>query len=325
MGSRARHALIPLALAAFAQGLAAQNPPSAPQQDSTARDTATAHLIYSDVFAGETSIAPRLVLNRGVVYRIEVEPGTAVLDIRSARRPSLPPLFLVPLSREALGGQSAAYLIVPRSTEEYRIDITASGDEPVRLRIWRDPRESARLARIHAEGFRLPILAIALRAMVIAPFRDARSSPVNSLYSLNTAPQGALGMKACLAIVPNGRIVPDRTGGCALTFGLWYRGTGGSFYTLGIEPEFVVSRRATADLSLTPQLAFGDSHGGGFTSQYVFTGLGARYTTVLPWNQRLGLQFEATVLDVQSMPATPDPGRANSLTLSVGAGFIMRL
>jgi hypothetical protein len=87
MGRRAREALIALALAASAQDLAAQNPPSAapatPPRDSMAREQ-----IYNDIIPPGAAFAPRVPLVEGTVYRVEIQPATATLSIRSAGRPT---------------------------------------------------------------------------------------------------------------------------------------------------------------------------------------------------------------------------------------------
>ena len=334
MGRRARYALIVMVAAALARGLAAQNPtlpsPQPGARDTTARDTTArdtsgvARLIFNDVFATGTALAPRVVLTEGVVYRFEVDPGDATVSIRSARRPSQPPLLMVPLSREALSSTASAFLVVPRSTEEYRIDIAGTGDM-VRLRIWIDPKESARFTRIRTEGFKLPILAISLSATVLAPFRDAHPSPQDTLYGYNTSAQPAYGAKVCLDVLPNGRVLPERTGGCAIAFTLWRRAGGRNFFTVGIEPELVIVRRAWQDLSLTPQLAFGNTTGGVPHADYVFYGLGARYTAELAADPRLGFQGQANLLELDSSTSDLNSGRVHTLTLSLEAGVIFKL
>ena len=154
---------------------------AAAAQDRPPADTIGPRLLFNEVFPVNSAIPGYVVLSEGVVYRVELEPGSATLSIRVARRPTLPPAFLVPISREALPQGSSAYLMVPRASEEYRLDVTALGDEPVRVRIWSDPRESARWARIRAGGFGAPALGAALHAVYLAVFRDAFASPLDSL------------------------------------------------------------------------------------------------------------------------------------------------
>ncbi len=333
MGRRARYALIVAVAAALARGLAAQNPtPASPQpaardttaRDTTARDTSgVRRLIYSDVFSGQSTIAPRVTLTEGVVYLVEVDPAGTPIAIRSARRPRQAPLFMVGMPDESMG-TAADFLVVPPSTQDYLIDF-ASGADVVRIRIWTDPKESARYHRIRTEGFKLPILALGLSATYLAPFRDATPSPQDALYGYNTTSQPAYGAKLCLDVLPNGRILPDRTGGCAVAFTLWRRAGGRNFFTVGIEPELVIVRRTWQDLALTPQLAFGNTTGGAPYSDYVFYGLGARYTAALQAVPRLGFQGQANLLELDSSPNDPNSGRVHVLTLSLEAGFVLKL
>jgi hypothetical protein len=320
MGDRTHRALIAAAVLVFARALVAQNPPTAP-----ARDTLVPELIFDDVFTPGNAIPSYVVLDEGVVYRVEIQPAEASVSLRVRRHPTLPPLFMVPLSREAAESQTGAYLVVPRASDEYRMDVTILGDEPVRVRIWRDPKESSRFARIRAEGFRPPPLAFALRAVYLASFRDAYSSRFDAAGGYHTGPQDAYGFEACLAVVPNGRILPDRVGGCALAFALWFRGAGRDFYTVGIAPEVVVRRSGTRGLSVSPQLYFGNTRGGRPTAEYVMVGAGARYTVSLPRYQALGYELEATILNVRSLSAAPDPRRVSTITLRLGAGFVLKL
>jgi hypothetical protein len=327
MGSRARHALIIAALAALPAVLTAQRPPAAPARDTVARDTLAPELIFNDIFAGASTLAPRVLLTKHVVYRVEVQPASANLSIRAVRQPSLPPMFLVPLEGGGAPGasQTAAFLVVPPSTQEYRIDVTATGGEPVRLRVWRDPKESARFSRIRAEGFRAPILAVSLRAMYLTSFRDAYSSALDTQFGYFTTPQSALGVKGCLAVVPNGRVLPDRLGGCAIAVTFWRRASGRNFFTVGIEPELVVRRGPTWEVSVSPQLAFGNTTGGAPKTSYVLLGAGARYTVAFARTPTLGFLTEASLVNVRSLPSSLDPRRVSALALSLGAGFILSL
>ena len=301
-------ALITLAHSAAAQ----QRPPA---------DTTGPRILFNEVFPVNSVMPGYVVLSEGVVYRIELEPGSATLSIRAARRPTLPPMFLVPISNEALPQGSSAYLMVPRSSEEYRLDVTALGDEPVRVRIWSDPRESARWARIRAEGFRAPALGAALHAVYMAAFRDAYASPYDWMAGYHISPQAAHGLEGCLRVVPNGRVLPARVGGCALTLGLWFRDAGRDFYTVGIAPEIVVARAGMRTLALSPQMSFGHSIGGKPTADYVFLALGVRYSFPLVRRPVLGWEIEAAVVNARSLPGAWDPRRVSTVTLRLGAGL----
>lgn len=307
-------------LLAIASPAAAQNPPPAP-----ARDTVTPQLLFNDVFTPGALLPGYVVLRERVVYRVEVQPAQVVVNIRVRRHPTLPPLLMVPLSGEAAEAQTASYLIVPRASDEYRIVVTALGDEPVRLRIWTDPKEGSRWTRIHSEGFRLPTLALQARALYLATFRDAYSAPQDQVLGYTTTPQSAYGFEGCLDVLPNGRILPDRVGGCAITFALWFRGAGRNFYSLGIAPEYVVQRTATSAISVSAQLAFGSTNGGRPTAQYTFIGLGARYRAPFPGTSSVGYVLDATIVNVRSLPAAVDTRRVSSFTLRLGAGLTLKL
>jgi len=313
---------------------AAQNPPSPrppvtpARPDSARRDSLARQLVLDEMFpAGNSAMAPRAVLTEGVVYRLEIQPAEALVSVTSVRHPSLPPLFLVPVEGGGPVGenQTAAFLLVPRSTDEYRLTAQVTGNEPVRLRVWTDPKEMARYTRIRAEGFRLPTLAAAVHVMYLSRFRDAYASPFDTLYGYTTEPQAAVGLKGCLAVVPNGRLLPDRLGGCALALTFWRRGAGRNFYSIGIEPEVVVIRRPSSELSLSPQLAFGNTTGGAPRAAYVFIGAGGRYGWQISRSPSIGFQLEATLLDVRSLPNSYNPSRVSALALSLGAGLIFPL
>ena len=327
MGSRARDALIAFVVVASAPHLAAQNPtpatPPTPPRDSMAREQ-----VLNEIIPPGASFAPRATLIKGTVYRVDIQPGSAVVNVRSARRPSLPPLFMIPLEGGGLtegASQTAAFLMVPSSTEEYRFDVGAYGGESVRLRVETDPREMARWTRIHNEGFRTPILAASLRLMYLTRFRDAHSSPLDSVAGLFTTPQSAMGIKGCLAVVPHGRVLPDRLGGCAIALTFWRRASGRDFFTLGIEPEVVVRRGATWEISVMPQLAFGNTTAGAPRTSYVLVGAGARYAVAFAKIPTLGFQAEASLVNVRSGAVALDPRSVSAIALSLGAGFILSL
>jgi hypothetical protein len=282
MGRRAREALIALALAASAQHLAAQNPPpapAAPPRDSLAREQ-----IYNDIIPPGAAFAPRVPLVEGTVYRVEIQPATATVSIRSAGRPTLPPLFMVPLEGGGGGAsQTSAFLIVPRSTEEYRFDVTVYGTEPVRLRVETDPREMSRYARMREATKNLPAAGVSLRAVYIGPFVRPRSS-----YS-PPPPRGnaaASGVEACFAVVPHGTWSAGRLGGCLLAVARLQRpDTAGALWYFGTEPEIGLSAPGSAieqSVTLTIGIASADNlPSGNEATDYVVYALGYRVVTRL--------------------------------------------
>jgi hypothetical protein len=152
-------------------------------------------------------------------------------------------------------------------------------------------------------------------------FRDAYPSSYDSLYGYHISPQAAYGLEGCLRVVPNGRVLPARIGGCAVTLGLWFRDDGRDFYTIGMAPEVVVARAGARALALSPQMAFGRSIAGKPTADYVFLALGVRYSFPMARRPALGWEIEAAVVNARSLPGAYDPRRVSTVTLRLGAGL----
>ena len=324
MGGGTRIALIALA-AALVRPAVAQNPPAAPpappasqdttRRDSTAQDTSgIARLLFTDYIGAGSGIVPRVQLTKGMVYKIEVDPGAA-LEVRSALHPRQPPLLLLPLQTGTILG-TWGYLVVPTSTEDYLIDVaSAEGIPGNTVRIYFDPKESARYNRIKAEGFRAPLLSFGVSAVYAPPFRDASSSYLAEA-------QAAYGLRMCVGVLANGRLLPDRVGGCAVSLTLWKRSAGRSFFTVGMEPEVVIRRRPLLEVSIVPQVAFGNTTGGEPYATYALYGLGVRFSAALAGDPHIGLAGQANVEDLAS--------HVNGATLhrlfpSIGAGVIFKL
>jgi len=321
MGGRHARTLIVL-VAALARAALAQNPPApSPTQpsppdttrrDTTAQDTSgIARLLYIDNIVAGSAIVPRVHLTKGVVYKVEVEP-VAALVVTRALHPRQPPLLLVPLQTEAILG-TAGYLVVPPSTEDYLLDV--SSDVNVTVRIYFDPKESARYNRIKAEGFRAPVLSFGLGAVFVPPFRDA-----SSLYV--SGPQAAYGLRMCVGVIANGRLLPDRVGGCAISLALWKRSARRNFFTVGLEPEIVIRRRALQEVSIVPQVAFGNTTGGSPYATYALYGLGVRYSAALASDPHIALAAQANVEDLASHV---NGATLHTLFPSIGVGLIFKL
>ncbi len=184
--------------------------------------------VFNDVFPGTRGY---VVLSEGVVYRIEVVPA-ATITIRSARRPRTPPLFLTPLDEQTDPQQGRSFLIVPRESEEFRIDVAAS--DPVRVRIIRDLRESARWARLRQATRDLPAAGVSLRAAYLGAF----SMP--QISATDPDSRDGLGYEICVAAVPRGAWLDGPVGGCALTLARYDRGPEATV-ALGIAPHVVLS------------------------------------------------------------------------------------
>ena len=288
-------------------------------------DTLAPQTIFNDVFIGQPAAPAYVVLAQGTVYRIEAEPAAARIAIRQARRPGMPPLFLVPLDDRSGPAGGAAYLLVPNRSAEYRLDVETAGDEPVRVRILTDPAENARLTRIRRDGFRLPLLGAAVRAGYLATFRDAYATPNDSLYGYHTEPHAATGVEGCLRVVPSGRVLPARVGGCAVTVGFWRRPAGRDFRMIGIAPEVVLRRAGSRSIALSPEIAFGSTRGGRPRAQYVFLALGLRYAVRMPGpgSPPLAWEFSGSLVNVRSLPSALDYRRVSTLTLRLGAGLLL--
>jgi len=233
MGSRARVALIALSLALAGRGLVAQNPTPAapaPPRDSLAREQ-----VYDDVFPGGS---PWVTLTEGVVYRLEIQPAGATITIRSARQPSPQPLLLIPIEGGGTPGASrtAAYLLVPRATERYRIDV-AGGEPPIRVRVETDPREMSRWARMQQETKDLPMAGLSLRGVYLGPFVRPHAAGVPP-----TGTASAAGVEACFAVVPRGAWARGPLGGCALAVARYARpDSAGGMWFIGTEPAYLLS------------------------------------------------------------------------------------
>ena len=168
--------------------------------------------IFNDVFLGQPAPAAFVVLAEGTVYRFEVEPAAAAsISVRAARRPGAPPLFLVPLSESGTPSGAASFLLVPRESEEYRLDVLTQGNEPVRVRIWIDPRENARWARIREASRGQRPAGVSTRLVYLGPFARQRADWGDTLSIL----ADGTGLEACFAVLPRGSWIRGPFGGCA--------------------------------------------------------------------------------------------------------------
>jgi hypothetical protein len=323
MGSRARHALIVLACAASAQALAAQNPPPGtppppPQHDSMARE-----LLLDEMFpVGVSSIAPRVTLNEGIVYRVEIQPGSAQVSIRSVRQPSMPPLFMVPLEGGGPPGanQTAAFLIIPRSTEDYRIDVTDFGTEAVRLRVWTDPREMSRYARMRAATKGLPTAGLSVRAVYLGAF--VRPHPSDFVGSAGTA--SATGVEACLAVVPRGEWFSGPVGGCVLSVAHFVRpDTVGAMWFIATQPGFALNRAgATLEESIVATIGIGTTTS---RQRMDYLGLGLALQVATPvLGRHLWLEAEAGLMRMQQLASGPEALGPANIVPHAGLGLQLR-
>ena len=322
MDRGAREALTALALAACASGVAAQNPPTvppAPPRDSLAREQ-----IYNDIIPPRAAFAPRIPLVEGQVYRVEIQPATATVAVRSAGRPTLPPLFMVPLAGGGGGAsETAAFLIVPRATEEYRFDVTVHGTEPVRLRVETDPREMSRYARMREATKDLPAAGVGLRAVYLGAFVRPR---LTSGASAGMA--SAYGVEGCLAVVPSGAWLSGPIGGCVLAIGRLVRpDSAGGLWVLSLEPRYQFSAKdAPLQQSVVLTLSIATSVGqaaGTLKTDYVAFGLS--YHVATRWiGRHVFVEAEAGLARLQVLGDGIEPlGRA-SIVPHLAAGLQLR-
>ena len=140
-----------LALAASALGVTV---PVAAQQDSAAAreagqpgDSANVLVLEHD-FTGPGEFA-RVFLQKGQVYRAELNTGDAVLEIYPLK--GGPPVFFAREESDAPGASGQTVLSVyPRADTEYQIRLV-SGGPIVTLRLYRDIRASRRRQKILSE------------------------------------------------------------------------------------------------------------------------------------------------------------------------------
>jgi len=328
MGRGPRRALIAGALLAGAANALAQNPPASPpasRADTTQRDTLAPHQLYDETFAPGSGIIPRVTLQAGMVYRIETQPGEPV-SVSYSRLPAAEPLFLVPLGG---GGPeaslSASFLVVPRTTTEYRIDIQWTQSEPVRLTIWTDPKEMSRWARMRAATAGLPAAGLSVRAVYFGPFVRPRWG---FFLSLPRGLASAYGVEACLAVLPRGGWFSGPWGGCALALARLTRpDSAGGLWLLSIEPRYEISRPdAALQQSVTFTLGIGTTVGLAGTesnTDYFAFGFGYQVAT-RALGRHLYPEGEAGLLRMQELGAGIEPLGKASIVPHLTAGLQYR-
>ena len=324
MGGRARRRLIVAALLAVAHGGAAQNPPPAPPRDTTSRQ-----LMFEDVFTAQSALPGYVDLEEGVVYRVEVQPAQARVAIRVRRHPSLPPLLMVPMSGEGAASQTRSYLIVPRASDEYRIDVSVLRDEPVRLRIWTDPREMSHYAKMRLQTRGLPMAGFSVQVVSLGAF--ARPfGPANTTPSTPPGNASAAGLEACLALTPRGTWLKGPIGGCVLTLGRYWRPRpAGGMLFIGTEPRLELTRPAArvegsvaVTLGIGTSVAVPNEMPG---MDYLVLGVGLHSATRVPaLGRHLYLEAEAGLARIQELAEDPETKGPTRLVPRGAAGLQLR-
>jgi len=316
-----------LALAALSSRIAAQSvAPSKPQAGpptlSAAKgppgDSAVRIQLLNDVFP--IGMRPRLMLTKGVVYRIESPAGT-VVSIRTVRQPSLPPRRMEPLvgGGPPMADSDVAFLIVPNSTEEYWLDLSANSVGAFRVRVETDPEEMSRLARIRVDTKGAPPAGFGLSAVLLGAF--TRPGGAGGPRSETAA---AYGVSGCLAAVPRGGgwYVSSSMSGCALEVATFARtGVDKPTWYLGTEPGIVVSQPgATVETSVTLILGIATAMGVSSLDYAVF-GLGGRIETPSD-RSHLWLQASAGLVGIHAI--TYGYGGETHLVPRVTVGVVLR-
>lgn len=335
MDREPHRALIAALLLATATAVAAQNPPSPPpspavtSRDTTTRDTLARVLLLDEMFAvGPSALVPRVALEEGQVYRVEIQPAAATISVTSVRRPSLAPLFLVPLEGGGPvgGSQTAAWLMVPRSTEEYRFTVAVEGSEPVRLRVWTDPREMSRWARMRAATRGMPVAGFGIRAVYMGPFVRANQKVPNPGVPRGTA--SAAGVEVCLAAVPRGAWVSGPVGGCVLALGGFARpDSAGGLWYIGTEPRYewtppgaVIEQSVVLTVGIAT--TFGTA-GSSRRTDYIALALGYHAAT-RALGRHLYVEVEGDLARMQELGAGLEPKGPASLVPRLAAGLQLR-
>jgi hypothetical protein len=249
----------------------------------------------NEVFVGQGSPPVFLVLAEGTAYRVEVEPADAIVAIRPRHSPRQRPLVMSPIEGSAADAAAMrAFLVVPRETEEYRVDVAVYADHPVRVRIIYDPRESSRWLRIAAESRGRPPAGLAAR-LVWVP--QLRASPVFSPSGTESKLVSGAGVEACLAVVPRGGWLKGPVGGCVLSVTRLWLGDETGAFLIGASPRLLLRDGRTTVLSLAAYAAMGSSISGGNEATYYVGALGLHVSRNFG---RLSAEVEPTVAYLRS-------------------------
>ena len=229
---------------AFFVALAALNTSQQAHAQAPTPSSDASRQIFNDVFLGQPAPPGFVVLMEGLVYRLEIEPATAQISVRVARRTSLPPLFLVPLSDASGPAQGAAYLLVPRTSDEYRLDVATYGDGQARVRIFADSAENARWARIREASRNQRPAGVSLRVVYFGAFRSAPRG-----YADPIRKDAGFGVEACVALLPHSAWLRQALGGCVFSVTLVQRSLAAGravFFSMAPRIELLRSRGGVA-------------------------------------------------------------------------------
>lgn len=225
--------------------------------------------VFDETFPGP---AASVLLAGDVVYRVEISPATtsARVAIYSARSRSGPPLMMYPTDERAIGAGGATFVIIPTNTDEYRLDVAVSGDEPARVRIIRDPKESARWVRVAEETRDLPRAGLSARAVAIGAF----PRPSRAYSDTTDLTASGLGMDLCFGTVARGGWTGGPIGGCAFSLAFYRRSRQADVLAVSIAPRLVLSPpHMTTQFSLGLSVGIGTTTRGTLNQSYGMVGL----------------------------------------------------
>lgn len=173
-----------------------------------------------------------VALGADVVYRVEIRSNGPVsggiVSLHSVSNLGQPRIQ-APLS-DPLEGQGVSVLVIPTVSDEYWVDV--SGSAQVRIAIIRDPKETARWARMSDQTRNLPRAGISVRAVHIGAFPRPGA---------RTDYASGSGMDICLGLVARGAWVGGDVGGCALSVSFYRRSHEATVAAIGIAPRVLLS------------------------------------------------------------------------------------
>lgn len=282
--------------------------PVAPLAAQTPSDTLE-ETVYDVTFP---DVNPVLTLAGYVAYRIEVRPAAnIIIRARSNRIPltlESPPTDAL----EASGGRT--WFVLPPRTAEYEV-IAPSG---VRVRVIRDPRETARWTRVAARTARMPKAGLSLRAAWLG------SIPAEEGFGFDSSDAGGVGFDMCLGVVPRGAWIDGPLAGCALQIAWYNRGSHGDLLTLSLAPRLLLTAdSARTRVSLLASVGLGTTMRRRQESNFwVYTlGVGAEVPLV-GW---LVLDLEASVAHLRVSYDGANVPSSTRTTPRVAAGLQLRL
>jgi hypothetical protein len=241
------------------------------------RDSAST-LVLDETFPGPRAT---FFLGGDLAYRVEVRGAGPDVDswlvIRPTDNTSAPPLVLMPLSDEARGMGGYSYLVIPRQTGSYRLDVDTR--DMVRIIIARDRAESTRWSRVAEPSG----AGIGLRFGMLTGF--PRPDGTQS---------GAMGADLCLATLPRGA---GTMSGCVLSLQRYHRSGGASVTAIGLAPRFALTMRDNpTQVSFGTSISLGSANEDGHEQNYWL--LGAGFVVEHRLLRHIGFEAEAGMLFV---------------------------